>query len=84
MIGLLTKLSNIPLLYYGAGIILAYSNSVAGKFADMTVQQGQGNIGCFFGGIGATVLSGLALIIFARYFHLGKDEYVQQTKPSRK
>ncbi|KAK9849389.1 hypothetical protein WJX84_005290 [Apatococcus fuscideae] len=67
------------------GIILAYSNSVAGKFADITVQQGRGNIGCFFGGIGATVLSGLALIIFAKFFHLGKEDYVQSSgKPSKK
>ena len=63
-----------------AGIILAYSNSVAGRFADITVQQGQGNIGCFFGGAGATLLSGLALIVFARFGHLGKEEYVQQKR----
>ncbi|KAK9866106.1 hypothetical protein WJX84_003968 [Apatococcus fuscideae] len=62
------------------GIILAYSNSVAGRFADITVQQGQGNIGCFFGGAGATLLSGLALIVFARFGHLGKEEYVQQKR----
>ena len=67
-----------------AGIILAYSNSVAGKFADLTVQQGRGNIGCFFGGAGATVLSGLALIIFAKFFHLGKEELVQSTGKAKK
>jgi hypothetical protein len=33
-----------------AGVILAYSNSLAGYLADLTMQQGLGNIGCFFGG----------------------------------
>lgn len=49
------------------GIILAYSNSLAGKLADITATKGMGNIGCFFGGGCATVLSMVALALFARY-----------------
>lgn len=41
-----------------AGIILAYSNSVAGRLSDITVRANIGNIGCFFGGTAATLLSG--------------------------
>ena len=57
-----------------AGIILAYSNSVAGRLSDITTSQGSGNIGCFFGGTAATLLSGLALIIFSRFGELGRED----------
>eukprot|EP00884_Botryococcus_braunii_P019483 jgi/Botrbrau1/6218/Bobra.0109s0013.1 len=64
------------------GIILAYSNSVAGRLSDMTVKQGLGNIGCFYGGAVATVLSGLALIIFSTFSDLGsEDAIVMKKKP---
>ena len=41
-----------------AGIILAYSNSVAGRLSDISVRANSGNIGCFLGGTVATLLSG--------------------------
>ncbi len=41
-----------------AGIILAYSNSVAGRLSDITVRANIGNVGCFLGGTAATLLSG--------------------------
>ncbi|KAK9807690.1 hypothetical protein WJX72_006202 [[Myrmecia] bisecta] len=55
------------------GIVLAYSNSVAGKLADLTLRHGQANVGCFYGGITATVLSGLLLILFSKFGDLGKE-----------
>ena len=57
-----------------AGIILAYSNSVAGRLSDITTAQGSGNIGCFFGGTAATLLSGLALLVFSRFGELGRED----------
>jgi len=56
------------------GIILAYSNSLAGFLADKTAQQGLGNIGCFFGGATACVLSIIAVIIFSTFGSIGKEQ----------
>ena len=63
-----------------AGIILAYSNSVAGRLSDITVRQGSGNVGCFFGGTVATLLSGVALVLFSRFSDLGKEEKIVTLK----
>ena len=64
------------------GIILAYSNSLAGFLADKTAQQGLGNIGCFFGGATACVLSIVALTVFSTFGSLSKEELVIQKKKS--
>ncbi len=60
----------------GPGVILAYSNSVAGRLSDITVKNGLGNIGCFYGGAIATMLSGLALIMFSTFSDLGKEDAI--------
>ncbi|KAK9803095.1 hypothetical protein WJX73_000936 [Symbiochloris irregularis] len=63
------------------GIILAYSNSVAGRLSDMSARQfNAGNIGCFVGGSVATILSGLALLIFTRFGSLGREDAIVSTK----
>lgn len=62
------------------GIVLAYSNSVAGKLADYTQQRGLGNIGCFYGGMVAVTLAGLVLLICTRFLDLGKEELVTAKK----
>jgi len=64
------------------GIILAYSNSLAGFLADRTAQQGLGNIGCFFGGATACSLSILALLLFSTFGSLGREDLVPQKKKS--
>ena len=46
-----------------AGLIVAGNNSVAGKLADYTAQQGPGNIGCFYGGAEASALAGVLLFL---------------------
>jgi hypothetical protein len=58
------------------GIILAYSNSLAGRLSDATIKAGAGNVGCFWGGAAATVLSGLALLAFTAWGDLGKEDAV--------
>ncbi len=58
------------------GIILAYSNSLAGRLSDATIKAGAGNVGCFVGGAAATVASGLALVAFTKWGDLGKEEAV--------
>jgi hypothetical protein len=62
------------------GIILAYSNSLAGYLADVTAQQGLGNIGCFFGGATACVVSALALVAFSVFGDLGRDDLLPKKK----
>ncbi|DBA86812.1 hypothetical protein WJX79_000242 [Trebouxia sp. C0005] len=64
------------------GVVLAYSNSVAGKLADYTQQRGMGNIGCFYGGMVAVTLAGLMLFICSRFGDLGKEELVVTKKGS--
>ena len=59
---------------HGAGIILAYSNSVAGRLSDISVRANSGNIGCFLGGTVATLLSAAALILFTQFGSLGKED----------
>ena len=63
-----------------AGIILAYSNSLAGFLADRTAQQGLGNVGCFFGGATACSLSILALLLFSTFGSLGREDLMPQKK----
>lgn len=63
-----------------AGVVLAYSNSVAGKLADYTQQRGLGNVGCFYGGMVAVTLAGLVLFICSRFLDLGKEELVTTKK----
>lgn len=58
------------------GVILAYSNSLAGRLSDATIRAGAGNVGCFVGGAAATVLSGLALVAFSTWGDLGKEDAV--------
>ncbi|KAK9839281.1 hypothetical protein WJX81_005580 [Elliptochloris bilobata] len=62
------------------GIILAYSNSVAGRLSDITVRANIGNIGCFFGGTAATLLSGTALLAFCAFGSLGRDDALATRK----
>lgn len=62
------------------GIILAYSNSLAGFLADKTAAQGLGNIGCFYGGAAACGLSILALFLFSTFGALGRDDLLPQKK----
>ena len=64
------------------GIVLAYSNSVAGRLSDVTAAAGAGNIGCFYGGAVATALSGLALVAFSAFGDLGKEDKVVATRKS--
>lgn len=58
------------------GVILAYSNSVAGRLSDLTIRAEMGNIGCFLGGSAATILSGIALVLFSTFSDLGREEAV--------
>lgn len=67
-----------------AGVVLAYSNSVAGKLADYTQQRGMGNIGCFYGGMVAVTLAGLMLFICSKFGDLGKEELVVTKKGGAK
>jgi MFS family permease len=62
------------------GLSLAYGNRVAGKLADVTAARNLGNIGCFGGGMIATGLAAVALMVFAKFFDLGKDELVEKRK----
>lgn len=62
------------------GVVLAYSNSVAGKLADYTQQRGMGNIGCFYGGMVAVTLAGLMLFLCSKFGDLGKEELVVTKK----
>lgn len=62
------------------GVILAYSNSLAGYLADQTAAQGLGNVGCFYGGATACGLSILALLLFSTFGSLGRDDLLPQKK----
>ncbi|KAL4517857.1 hypothetical protein Ndes2526A_g02232 [Nannochloris sp. 'desiccata'] len=62
------------------GVILAYSNSLAGFLADRTATQGLGNVGCFYGGATACGLSILALLLFSTFGSLGRDDLLPQKK----
>ena len=55
-------------------MVLAYSNVLAGRLADLTTQKGLGNIGCFLGGATASALSIVALLLFSVFGHLGRDD----------
>jgi hypothetical protein len=50
----------------------------------MTVSQGHGNIGCFMGGIVATALSGLALLVFSKFSDLGREDKIVTLKKGKK
>ena len=62
------------------GLILAYSNSLAGFLADRTAQAGLGTIGCFYGGATACGLSIAMLLLFSTFGSLGKEELVVPKK----
>ncbi|KAL4428062.1 hypothetical protein ABPG75_002151 [Micractinium tetrahymenae] len=55
------------------GVSLAYSNSLAGRLCDWTVQQGMGPTGCFLGGAVTTAAAIAALLLFAWLGELGKE-----------
>lgn len=57
-----------------AGVVLAYSNSLAGKLTDLSLKAGYGNTGCFYGGAAATVLSGIVLLVAANFLDLGRED----------
>lgn len=63
------------------GVILAYSNSLAGFLADKTAAEGLGNVGCFYGGATACATSIVALMLFSAFGALGK-ELPTKTKPA--
>lgn len=56
------------------GVVLAYSNSLAGKLTDLSLKAGYGNTGCFYGGAAATVLSGIVLLVAANFLDLGRED----------
>ena len=58
--------------------MLAYSNSVAGRLADVSDSRGAGNVGCFFGGAAAALLAATLLLLFAQFGDLGKQELATQ------
>ena len=58
------------------GLVLSFSNSLAGYLADKTAAQGLGNIGCFGGGAVACMLSIIALIVFSTFGSIGKEDCV--------
>lgn len=70
-------------LHTTAGVILAYSNSLAGTLSDLTVSKGYGNIGCFLGGASATVLSGIVLLLFSRFSDLGREDKIVTLKKAK-
>ena len=57
---------------------------MAGRLSDVSVSQGYGNIGCFIGGIVATALSGLALVVFSKFSDLGREDKIVTLKKGRK
>ncbi len=58
------------------GLVLSFSNSLAGYLADKTAAQGLGNIGCFGGGAVACVLSICAVLVFSQFGSIGKEDLV--------
>jgi len=62
------------------GLVLSFSNSLAGYLADKTAAQGLGNIGCFGGGAVACMLSICAVIAFSTFGSIGKEELVTAKK----
>ncbi|KAL6785187.1 hypothetical protein ACKKBG_A02795 [Auxenochlorella protothecoides x Auxenochlorella symbiontica] len=64
------------------GVVLAYSNSLAGRLADISTQRGMGNVGCFYGGATACVLAIAALLLFSTFGSLGREDLVP-SKPKR-
>ena len=72
--GCLSMAALRSLLHRHAGVVLAYSNSLAGKLTDLSLKAGYGNTGCFYGGAAATVLSGLVLLFAAKFLDLGRED----------
>ena len=60
------------------GLVLSFSNSLAGYLADKTAAQGVGNVGCFGGGAVACVLSICAVLVFSQFGSIGKEDLVSQ------
>lgn len=72
--------SNAGAFCHGAGFVLAYSNSFAGKLSDISVQRGMGNVGCFYGGATAAVATGMLICLFWRFGSLGQDPQQEAAK----
>lgn len=64
------------------GVVLAFSNTMAGVLSDVTRANGLGNIGCFGGGAVASLLAAFALVLFDKWGDLGKDELIARKKRS--
>jgi hypothetical protein len=62
------------------GLVLAYSNSLAGSLADRTAAAGLGGVGCFYGGAAACGVSMAALAAFAAFGSLGREDLVGAPK----
>lgn len=58
------------------GLVLSFSNSLAGYLADKTAAQGLGNIGCFGGGAVACVLSICAVLVFSKFGSINDEELI--------
>lgn len=64
------------------GLVLAYSNALAGRLADVSAKRGLGNVGCFYGGAVACFLSIAVLLFFSAFGSLGRDDLVAK-KPKK-
>ena len=64
------------------GVVLAYSNSLAGRLADLSAKRGLGNIGCFYGGAVACALAILVLAFFSVFGSLGREDLLP-SKPKK-
>lgn len=64
------------------GLVLAYSNALAGRLADVSAKKGLGNVGCFYGGAVACFLSIAVLLFFSAFGSLGRDDLVAK-KPKK-
>eukprot|EP01025_Chloroclados_australasicus_P053393 TRINITY_DN6276_c1_g1_i2.p1 TRINITY_DN6276_c1_g1~~TRINITY_DN6276_c1_g1_i2.p1 ORF type:complete len:553 (-),score=35.37 TRINITY_DN6276_c1_g1_i2:618-2234(-) len=62
------------------GFVLAASNTLAGRLADVTEKMGMGPIGCFGGGGAACTIALAALVLFSIFGDLGKQDLVVKTK----
>jgi MFS family permease len=62
------------------GLVLAYSNSLAGSLADRTAAAGLGGVGCFYGGAAACGVSMAALAAFVAFGSLGREDLVGAPK----
>ena len=80
MHGCLSMAAVTPLCLCHAGVVLAYSNSLAGKLTDLSLKAGYGNTGCFYGGAAATLLSGMVLLFATKFLDLGREDLLVAKK----